>query len=163
MVVAAVAIGSNLGDRAAHIAFALERLARILRDLRCSASIETEPEGMPGSQGRVLNAAAVGMAEGSSRDLLTALLGIERERGRERPFPGAPRTLDLDLILFGGQSVNEEGLAVPHPRFRERGFVLAPLAEIAPTLRDPVTGLTVGQLLRDLGRARPGAGAPHRP
>jgi 2-amino-4-hydroxy-6-hydroxymethyldihydropteridine diphosphokinase len=79
--------------------------------------------------------------------LLAELLGIESDRGRERPFPGAARTLDLDLVLFGDQVVNDPGLIVPHPRFRERKFVLEPLAEIAPGLRDPVTGKTVRELL----------------
>jgi 2-amino-4-hydroxy-6-hydroxymethyldihydropteridine diphosphokinase len=81
------------------------------------------------------------------RELLAELLAIERDRGRERPFPGAARTLDLDLVLFGDQVVNQPGLIVPHPRFRDRKFVLEPLAEIAPGLRDPVTGKTVMELL----------------
>ena len=74
-------------------------------------------------------------------------MAIEAERGRERPFPGAARTLDLDLILFGDQIIDEPGLIVPHPRFRERRFVLEPLAEIAPEMVDPVTGQTVEELL----------------
>ena len=72
------------------------------------------------------------------------------ERQRERPYVNAPRTLDLDLVLYGDQVLEEPGLIVPHPRFRERRFVLAPLAEVAPDLVDPVTGLTVGALLRRL-------------
>jgi 2-amino-4-hydroxy-6-hydroxymethyldihydropteridine diphosphokinase len=88
----------------------------------------------------------------TARALLDALLGIEREFGRERPFHGAPRTLDLDLVLFGEAIIDEPGLHVPHPRFRSRFFVLGPLAEVAPELRDPVTGLSVGELLRNLLR-----------
>ena len=84
-----------------------------------------------------------------ARALLDTLLAIERDLGRERPFPGAPRTLDLDLILYGDAVIDEApSLIVPHPRFRERRFVLEPLAEIAPDWRDPVTGQTVEELLR---------------
>ena len=81
------------------------------------------------------------------REKLTMLL-IERDAGRERPYPGAARTLDLDLVLYGDQIVDEPGLVVPHPRFRDRRFVLEPLAEIAPELRDPVSRKTIGELLK---------------
>ncbi len=150
---AAVAIGSNLGDRAAHVAFAFERLGSLLRHLSVSSVRETVPVGVVGPQSLFLNAAAVGECELPARELLNALLGNERERRRERPFSGAARTLDLDLILYGDQQVDEPGLAVPHPRFRERRFVLEPLAEIAPDLRDPVTGATVAELLTRLPAA----------
>ncbi len=146
----AVALGSNLGDRRAHLDHARARLAATLADFRCSSYIETEPVGV-GPQPRFLNAAAVGRSALEPRAMLETLLAIERERGRERPAPGAARTLDLDLVLFGDRTVDEEGLRVPHPRFRERRFVLAPLAEIAPDLVDPVTGKTVGEILKTLG------------
>lgn len=80
------------------------------------------------------------------RALLEALRAIEAAAGRTRPYKGAPRTLDLDLILAGDAIVEEEDLQVPHPRFRERLFVLDPLAQIAPELTDPVTGLTIREL-----------------
>jgi 2-amino-4-hydroxy-6-hydroxymethyldihydropteridine diphosphokinase len=79
-------------------------------------------------------------------------LAIEFDYGRERPYQGAPRTLDLDLVLLGDEIVDEPDLQVPHPRFRQRFFVLGPMAEVAADLRDPVTGMSVGQLLKALLR-----------
>jgi len=147
---AAVALGSNLGDRPAHLDYALSRLRSLLTNLRISRYYETEPIDVAGPQSLFLNAAAVGSTEASASDLLHALLSIEAERGRERPHPGAARTLDLDLVLYGNLVLTEPGLIVPHPRFRERRFVLEPLAEVAPELVDPVTGSTVGELLASL-------------
>ena len=144
----AIALGSNLGDRRGHLDYAASRLGSILRNIRVSTSFDTEPVGVPGRQPLFLNAAAIGETAWSAGELLEALLEIERERGRERPMPGAARTLDLDLVLFGNQILDEPGLVVPHPRFRGRRFVLEPLVEIAPDMVDPVTGKTVGELLR---------------
>jgi 2-amino-4-hydroxy-6-hydroxymethyldihydropteridine diphosphokinase len=149
LVVAAVALGSNLGDRGANLAFATDRLRDYLSDVLVSPSIETAPVDVD-PQPAFLNGALVGRTSGSPRDLLDLLLAIEAERGRTRPRPGAPRTLDLDLILFGDLVLAEPGLVVPHPRFRNRRFVLEPLAAIAPELLDPVTGRTVGELLSGL-------------
>jgi 2-amino-4-hydroxy-6-hydroxymethyldihydropteridine diphosphokinase len=80
--------------------------------------------------------------------MLDALHAIESAFGRERPYVGAPRTLDLDLILYGGEVIAMPGLIVPHPRFRDRRFVLEPLAELVPEWIDPVTGKTIAELLR---------------
>ena len=146
----AIALGSNLGDRRGHLDYALSRLGSILGNLRVSTFFDTEPVDVPGRQPRFLNAAAVGETALPAGELLAALLEIERERGRERPVPGAARTLDLDLVLFGNQILYEPDLVVPHPRFRIRRFVLEPLAEIAPDMVDPVTGKTVGELLKVL-------------
>lgn len=82
--------------------------------------------------------------------MLDVLLAIEWTFGRERPYVGAPRTLDLDLILYGGEVIETPGLIVPHPRFRDRRFVLEPLAELVPEWIDPVTGITVAGLLKRL-------------
>jgi len=151
----AVALGSNCGDRHAHLDYAVSRLRTFLANLTISRYCDTVPVGVSGPQAMFLNAAAVGDTTMPARALLDALLAIEDERGRERPYPNAPRTLDLDLILYGDSVIEEPGLLVPHPRFRERRFVLEPLAEVAAELRDPVTGKTADQLLADLpGRAR---------
>ncbi len=145
----AIALGANLGDRAAHLDFAVARLRRLLDPLVVSSYIQTAPVGV-GDQPPFLNAAAVGETLLPPLGLLEALLALERDCGRERPFPGAPRTLDLDLILYGSLTVHEKGLDVPHPRFRQRRFVLEPLASIAPDMVDPVTGRTIRRLLDDL-------------
>jgi 2-amino-4-hydroxy-6-hydroxymethyldihydropteridine diphosphokinase len=148
---AAIALGSNLGDRRAAIASAADRLAAHLSSPVLSDLIETEPEGEGlQSQPLYLNAVLVGETTLTPRQLIDLLLQIETEHGRTRPFPGAPRTLDLDLILLGDTVVNQPGLELPHPRFRERFFVLGPLAEVAPDMRDPVTGMKVTELLRAL-------------
>jgi 2-amino-4-hydroxy-6-hydroxymethyldihydropteridine diphosphokinase len=145
----AIALGSNLGDREAHLHDAVDALSALLTSIRVSSFHDTAPVGVD-PQPRFLNAAVAGLTTLDPRSLLDALLSIEARHGRTRPKPGAPRTLDLDLILAGELIVSEPGLHVPHPRFRERRFVLAPLAEIAPELRDPVTGATVGELLERL-------------
>jgi 2-amino-4-hydroxy-6-hydroxymethyldihydropteridine diphosphokinase len=146
----AIALGSNLGDRQGNLELARKYLRPFLTDYRASSTYETEPVGVPGRQPLFLNAAVVGLTELSARALLEKLLEIEERAGRTRPSPGAARTLDLDLILHGGAIVNEADLVIPHPRFRERRFVLEPLAEIAPDLKDPVTGKTIGELLSAL-------------
>ena len=103
---------------------------------------------MADAQPSYLNGVVVGETRLTARQLLNGLLAIERDAGRTRPSAMAPRTLDLDLILFGDAVIQEPGLVVPHPRFRERLFVLEPLAEIAPGLVDPATGETISALRR---------------
>ncbi len=146
---AAVALGSNLGDRASHLTYAVVRLRRMLSDVVVSRFIETCPEHAA-DEPLFLNAALVGGTRDAPARLLERLLSIEGERGRVRSYPGAPRTLDLDLVLVGDLAVESPSLTLPHPRFRSRAFVLEPLAEIAPALVDPVTGKTVSQLLNML-------------
>jgi 2-amino-4-hydroxy-6-hydroxymethyldihydropteridine diphosphokinase len=143
----AISLGSNLGDRRAHLEYAIDALQLDLTDISVSSFLETQPVGVGPEHGVYLNAVVVGRTPLSPSVLMERLLEIEEERGRARPYPNAPRTLDLDLILYGEEIIEEHGLAVPHPRFRERGFVLGPLAEIAPEMIDPVTGKRISELL----------------
>jgi 2-amino-4-hydroxy-6-hydroxymethyldihydropteridine diphosphokinase len=145
----AIALGSNVGDRSATLQSAITRLRSIITGIRASRFLDTPYVG-DDVQPSVLNAAAIGITALDAHALLERLLAIEHDFGRTRPYGGAPRTLDLDLILYGDAVISEPGLMVPHPRFRERRFVLEPLAEIAPEWRDPVTGQTVLELLHAL-------------
>jgi 2-amino-4-hydroxy-6-hydroxymethyldihydropteridine diphosphokinase len=145
----AIALGSNVGDRDATLRGGVDALRPYLQDVRVSSFHETEYVGED-PQPAVLNGALVGETSLTPRALLDQLLAIEHTFGRTRPYQGAPRTLDLDLILYGNEMIDEPGLLVPHPRFRQRLFVLQPLAEIAAGWRDPMTGRTVEELLRNL-------------
>ena len=145
----AIALGSNLGDRRAHLERAVEQLPSCISHLTRSRFYETDPVGVA-PQPPFLNAAVTGETTLAPRALLERLLAIEAGEGRVRPHAGAPRTLDLDLILYGDLVIDEPGLVVPHPRFRDRRFVLDPLAEIAGEWVDPVTGLTLQELRRRL-------------
>lgn len=146
-----VAFGSNRGDRRRHIVEAADQVASFLSGFRLSHIIETAPIG-PGTEGQpaYLNAVGVGESDLQPAALLARLHAIEDAAGRTRPYPNAPRTLDLDLILSGDEIVRTADLQLPHPRFRARRFVLEPLAAVAPELRDPVSGLTVRELLAHL-------------
>jgi 2-amino-4-hydroxy-6-hydroxymethyldihydropteridine diphosphokinase len=147
--VAYVALGSNLGDRAAHLCLALRELDATpgVRVRAVSAVSETAPVGGP-PQGAYLNAVARVETSGTARALLDRCLEIEARAGRVRRGGRAePRTLDLDLLLFGSERLDEPGLVVPHPRLHERAFVLAPLCELAPELRHPVLGARMADLL----------------
>ena len=158
-VTAYIALGSNVGDRAAHLRQALALLGEnaAIRVERVTSFHETDPVGGPPGQPRFLNAAAELTTTLSAAELLRTLLEVEASLGRVRLEKDGPRTLDLDLLLFGQDilSVNEPALklTVPHPRMHERLFVLEPLAEIAPAAVHPVSGLKVAELLLDL-RAR---------
>jgi 2-amino-4-hydroxy-6-hydroxymethyldihydropteridine diphosphokinase len=138
-----IALGSNLGDRRATIDAAVDELsAHPAIDLvEISTLVDTAPVGYL-DQPRFLNGVAAVDTELSARALLTALLEVERRFGRTRDdaVPHGPRTLDLDLLLYGDAELDEPGLTVPHPRMHERAFVLGPLAEIAPGLEVPGKG-----------------------
>jgi 2-amino-4-hydroxy-6-hydroxymethyldihydropteridine diphosphokinase len=139
-----IALGSNLGDREARLREALRRLKALPRTslMRESSFIETEPVDAPEGAGAFLNGVALIETNLSPRELLDALLEIERALGRDRTDQprNAPRTVDLDLLLYGTQVIHEPGLEVPHPRMHERAFVLWPLLQIASKLTDPRDG-----------------------
>ncbi len=127
-----IALGSNLGPRDANLRFALEALAATpgVRVLRVSSFHETAPVGGPPGQGPYLNAAALLETSLSPRALLETLLSIESRAGRTRSVPNAPRTLDLDLLLYADLAIAEPDLHVPHPRMWGRSFVVGPIREL---------------------------------
>ncbi len=136
----AIGLGSNLGDRAAHLAAAVDEIAEQIGVIVATSSIyETAPVGGP-PQGAYLNAVVVVDTALTPRGVLDRLLAIERARGRERRERWGPRTLDLDILVFGDTVVDEPGLSVPHPDLASRRFVLEPLAEIWPDLVVPGAG-----------------------
>lgn len=136
-----VGLGANLGDPEAQVRRALTALEaiRATRFLAASSLYRSAPVGV-GEQPDFINAVAEIETPLSARALLDELLAIEARFGRRRDFPGAARTLDLDVLLYGDQIIDEPGLIVPHPRMHERAFVLAPLAEIAPDTVVPGKG-----------------------
>jgi 2-amino-4-hydroxy-6-hydroxymethyldihydropteridine diphosphokinase len=145
MTTAYIGLGSNLGDR--------ERLIRqaavLIGAVRLSTVIETEPWGY-GNQPMFLNAVAEVETPLTARQLLDHLLEVELGLGRERVgAQWGPRTIDLDLLLYGDETIDEPGLVVPHPRLRDRDFVLRPLAELVPSLKIPGNG-TVQEALAGL-------------
>jgi len=136
MTIAYVGLGANLGDREATI----RRAAELIGATRLSTLIETEPWGYA-DQPRFLNAVAELETDEGPRALLERLLDLERALGRTREGPRyGPRVIDLDLLLYGDEVVDEPGLTVPHPHLHERGFALEPLAELDPELEIPGRG-----------------------
>ncbi len=135
---AVVGLGSNLGDRLATMRAALRELAAVARVEATSRVYATAPVGPP--QPEYLNAAALVTWDGTARELLEALLAIEKKLGRTRGEKWGPRTIDLDVLWIEGTAVDEPGLVVPHPHLKERAFALAPMLEVAPDARDPATG-----------------------
>ena len=161
MPLAFLGLGSNLGGRLGNLRRAVELLGeRGVRTLRSSRVYETDPVGGP-EQPDYLNAVVEVEAEGTARELLETCLAVEEEMGRVRAERWGPRTIDLDLLTFGDEEVDETGLRVPHPRMHERAFVLAPLLELTADPKLPggrrVADLRLGPEL--LLGARPFAAA----
>lgn len=148
-----LSLGSNLGDRESILGNAVELLGKRCGDIvAVSKSIETVPEGFQ-SPNAFLNQALVLETPLSADDLLAETQGIERELGRKRKSKDgiySDRPIDIDIILYGDTILESPNLTLPHPRFRERLFVLKPLAEIASDTKDPVTRKTIKELLWDV-------------
>jgi 2-amino-4-hydroxy-6-hydroxymethyldihydropteridine diphosphokinase len=142
-----IALGSNLGDRRWYLRRAVDALRRVISVVRVSSIIETDPVGAPPP--RFLNMVVVGHTNLSPEKLLDALLDIEARLGRRRTTPNAPRVIDLDLILHSAHRRRSPRLTLPHPRYREREFVMKPLREV---------GLTASRIPRPAPRAGGRAG-----
>ena len=136
-----VGLGANLGDPESQVRGAIAALGGLPRTrlLAASSLYRSAPVGV-GEQPDFINAVAKVETALAARELLDELLTVEARAGRERPYPGAPRTLDLDLLLYGDRLIDEPGLVVPHPRMHERAFVLLPLAEISADISVPRKG-----------------------
>jgi len=147
MKIAYLSLGSNMGDRKQNLDAALAKLASPdLRILRVSSIYETEPVGLA-EQRWFLNLAAEIETDLFPMQLLTRVNRIEKDLGRVRTVRNGPRTLDIDILLYGKAVVRSLKLEIPHPRMAERRFVLAPLAELAPDLRHPTTHQTIRAML----------------
>lgn len=146
----ALALGSNLGDRVAHLRSAVRRLAESGVEIERVSSVYESPPAGYDDQPDFLNAAVVGRTGLLPEELLDVARRLEAEAGRERSFANAPRPLDVDIVFYGDRVIRRRDLRIPHERWSGRAFVLAPLREIAPGLRDPETGRTVAAFWKDL-------------
>ena len=142
-----LSLGSNLGDRAANLNAAINRLRSLGEVLQVSSLYETEPVEFT-AQPWFLNCAIELDTEQTAQQLIEAILEIERQMGRTRTQKKGPRSIDIDILLFGNSTIDTKGLSIPHPGLQERRFVLEPLAEIAPGVRHPALKKTI-QELRD--------------
>jgi 2-amino-4-hydroxy-6-hydroxymethyldihydropteridine diphosphokinase len=140
-----LSLGSNVGDRAANLNAAIDRLRAFGEVVAVSSFYETEPVEFT-SQPWFLNCAVTLDTHESPKQLLAGILDIEQQLGRRRAQKKGPRTIDIDIVLFGNSIVEEQGLTIPHPAMQERRFVLRPLAEIAPDVLHPVFKRTIREL-----------------
>jgi 2-amino-4-hydroxy-6-hydroxymethyldihydropteridine diphosphokinase len=140
-----LSLGSNLGDRAANLQQALNKLGEIGKVTSVSSFYETEPIELT-SQPWFLNCAAKLDTEKMPRQLMAAILALEQDMGRQRKQKKGPRIIDIDILLFGSTIIDIAALTVPHPKLHERRFVLEPLAEIAPEVRHPVFKRTIREM-----------------
>jgi 2-amino-4-hydroxy-6-hydroxymethyldihydropteridine diphosphokinase len=138
-------LGSNQGDRRENLARALQLLGKEITIVRTSSIYETEPVGYL-DQDWFLNAVCQAQTDRGPRDLLELANRVEQALGRVRDIHWGPRTLDVDILLYGDRIVDEPDLQIPHPRLAERGFVLTPLSELAGELIHPTLGLTIAEL-----------------
>ena len=150
-------LGSNVGDREGHLRFALAGLSRVGTVLARASLIETEPVDCPG--GMFLNTCVCLESALEPSQLLLAAMRLEQRRGRKRTTRNEPRVLDIDILLYDDLVLREEALRIPHPRMYQRGFVLEPLAEIAPDLVHPSLNVTIRRLLARLKGAAGNQGA----
>lgn len=140
-----LSLGSNLDDRAVNLRVAIERLGALGKVVKVSSLYETEPVELT-QQPWFLNCAVELDTEKMPKQLLAGILELERQMGRKRTQKKGPRTIDIDILLFGNSVIDTPKLVIPHPSLHERKFVLEPLAEIAPEVRHPVFKRTVREL-----------------
>ena len=151
MALAYISLGSNVGDRMANLRAAISELGKLGTVTKTSSFYETEPVEFT-AQDWFINCVVELETEHSPRELMAAILAIEQKMGRHRNLPKGPRNIDLDVVLYEKQIIDEPGLKVPHPAMHRRRFVLAPLAEIAPDAFHPVFIRSASDLLQTLGQ-----------